>query len=279
MGKKKTRPNGISARIVKKRSEANGRQKVLRRVNFGIEQGGRQKFMLRWRFQVVDFKGLCLSGNHQTWLSFGSPDKNQRQSGYPQKKTDLKGFSHPPNQRQQHTHTKKADPPHIPTGLERHGQGHVEREHRGEQRVHRHQRRRQLPPADAPGDSPELIPIGKDQGLPERTDGVGSKRMGTQKSLCLCWSQKRGTQNPCVFFGGFHLTSCLPWQSAEMVLSGELPCHAGRQRRPFLCGVHCFGEPTKQGRKGRHWPLGRLLRLALKGHGWGASPKQSFRLL
>ena len=53
MGKKKTRPNGISARIVKKRSEANGRQKVLRRVNFGIEQGGRQKFMLRWRFQEV----------------------------------------------------------------------------------------------------------------------------------------------------------------------------------------------------------------------------------
>ena len=52
MGKKKTRPNGISARIVKKRSEANGRQKVLRRVNFDIEQGGRQKFMLRWRFQV-----------------------------------------------------------------------------------------------------------------------------------------------------------------------------------------------------------------------------------
>ena len=40
MGKKKTRPNGISARIVKKRSEANGRQKVLRRVDFGIEQGG-----------------------------------------------------------------------------------------------------------------------------------------------------------------------------------------------------------------------------------------------
>ena len=25
---------------------------MLRRVNFGIEQGGRQKFMLRWRFQV-----------------------------------------------------------------------------------------------------------------------------------------------------------------------------------------------------------------------------------
>ena len=53
MGKKKTRPNGISARIVKTRSEANGRQKVLRRVNFGIEQGGRQKFMLRWRFQEM----------------------------------------------------------------------------------------------------------------------------------------------------------------------------------------------------------------------------------
>ena len=51
MEKKKTRPNGISARIVKKRSAANGRQKVLRRVIFGIEQGGRQKFMLRWRFQ------------------------------------------------------------------------------------------------------------------------------------------------------------------------------------------------------------------------------------
>ena len=46
MGKKKTRPNGISARIVKKRSEANGKQKVIRRVNFGIEQGGRHKFML-----------------------------------------------------------------------------------------------------------------------------------------------------------------------------------------------------------------------------------------
>ena len=54
MEKKKTRPNGISARIVKKRSSAaNGRQKVLRRVNFGIEQGGRQKFMLRWRFQDI----------------------------------------------------------------------------------------------------------------------------------------------------------------------------------------------------------------------------------
>ena len=25
---------------------------MLRRVNFGIEEGGRQKFMLRWRFQV-----------------------------------------------------------------------------------------------------------------------------------------------------------------------------------------------------------------------------------
>ena len=46
MGKKKARSNGISARIVKKRSEANGRQKVLRRVTFGIEQGGKQKFML-----------------------------------------------------------------------------------------------------------------------------------------------------------------------------------------------------------------------------------------
>ena len=53
MGKKKTRPNWIFARIVKKRSEANGRQKVLRRVIFGIEQGGRQKFMLRWRFQEM----------------------------------------------------------------------------------------------------------------------------------------------------------------------------------------------------------------------------------
>ena len=52
MGKENTRPNGISARIVKKRSEANERPKVLRRVNFGIEQGGRQNFMLRWRFQV-----------------------------------------------------------------------------------------------------------------------------------------------------------------------------------------------------------------------------------
>ena len=58
LGIKKTRPNGISARIVKKRSEANGRQKVLRRVNFGIEQGGRQKFMLRWRFQDM----LCFPG-------------------------------------------------------------------------------------------------------------------------------------------------------------------------------------------------------------------------
>ena len=30
---------------------------MLRRVNFGIEQGGRQKFMLRWRFQVEIHKG------------------------------------------------------------------------------------------------------------------------------------------------------------------------------------------------------------------------------
>ena len=60
LGIKKTRPNGISARIVKKRSEANGRQKVLRRVNFGIEQGGRQKFMLRWRFQVKFNTGVEL---------------------------------------------------------------------------------------------------------------------------------------------------------------------------------------------------------------------------
>lgn len=203
----------------------------------------------------MDFKGLCLSGNHQTWLS----DKNQRQSGYPQKKTDLKGFSHPPNQRQQHTHTKKADPPHIPTGLERHGQGHVEREHRGEQRVHRHQRRRQLPPADAPGDSPELIPIGKDQGLPERTDGVGSKRMGTQKSLCLCWSQKRGDPKSLCFFLGFPsdqlfaMAKCrdcsfggiaLPrWQTKETIsLWGSLfwGAHQTREKRAPLATWAAF---------------------------------------
>ena len=62
MGKENTRPNGISARIVKKRSEANERPKKLHRVNFGIEQGGRQKFMLRWRFQDESVTGHMAMG-------------------------------------------------------------------------------------------------------------------------------------------------------------------------------------------------------------------------
>mmetsp|Transcript_79854 Transcript_79854/g.191718 ORF Transcript_79854/g.191718 Transcript_79854/m.191718 type:complete len:224 (-) Transcript_79854:818-1489(-) len=63
----------------------------------------------------------------------------------------------------------------------KHGQGHVEREHRGEQRVHRHQRRRQLPPADAPGDSQEQ----REAGCCQRREGrkAGEFQWATWKVL------------------------------------------------------------------------------------------------